>query len=254
MGFHPGIRRGDGPRGGRGPLLRTLDRRRLALVLAAAVAIALAVAGLASARMTSTKLSPTLCETTGGGKFVAIPGFKGEMIDRRLLADIRWIKKRYRIFITDGYSMSDVHAEQGEHPIGLALDIVPNKAEGGTWADITALAKWAEPKQNQPRAPFRWVGYDGDAGHGRGNHLHLSWSHSVTQAGRPAKLVDTIRCPDPIGDQAPTDPNTGGSIEGTAPAHSHHGGGGHSGAGGGVSAKLRLAPPVVETDGVGLGG
>ena len=234
-----------------------LDRRGLALVLTAAVALALALAGLASARMTSTKISPTLCETTGGGKFVAIPGFTGEMVDRRLLADIRWITKRYPIFITDGYSMSDVHAEQGEHPIGLALDIVPNKAEGGTWADISALARWAEPQQNQPRAPFRWVGYNGDEGHGRGNHLHLSWSHSVTQPGRPAKLVDTIRCPDSTTGQTPTDPNTGGSPEGTAPSHSHDGGrhhGGHSSGGGGVSPKLRIAPAVVETGGVGLGG
>ena len=29
-----------------------------------------------------------------------------------------------------------------------------------------------------PRPPFRWVGYDGDAGHGCGNHLHLSWNHA----------------------------------------------------------------------------
>ena len=29
---------------------------------------------------------------------------------------------------------------QGEHPIGLALDIVPDKAAGGSWSDITRLA------------------------------------------------------------------------------------------------------------------
>ena len=29
-----------------------------------------------------------------------------------------------------------------------------------------------------PRPPFRWVGYEGDAGHGCGNHLHLSWNHA----------------------------------------------------------------------------
>ncbi len=226
----------------------------LVTALAAVAALALALAGIAIARphakMTSVKLSPTLCETTGGGKFVAIPGFKGEMIDRRLLADIRWIQKRYPIFITDGYSMSDVHAENGEHPIGLALDIVPDKAAGGTWAQITQLARWAEPKQNQPRAPFRWVGYDGDEGHGRGNHLHLSWSHSVTSPGRPAKLVDTIRCPDPIGTTTTTPP-TGGSTEGETTPSSSHGnrghGHGHASSSGGVHSKLALAPPVPET-------
>ena len=175
--------------GHRGALLGTL-------ALAATVGLALAALAVASP-MRSTKLGPRLCETTGGGKFVRIPGFPGEMIDRRLLTDIKWIEQRYPIFITDGYSMDDVHAENGEHPIGLALDIVPNRAEGGHWRDITALAHWAEPRQNHPRLPFRWVGYDGDAGHGRGNHLHLSWSHSITQAGRPAKTVETIRCPVP---------------------------------------------------------
>jgi len=55
---------------------------------------------------------------------------------------------------------------------------------GGTrcdasWAPITRLALWAEPVQSQPRPPFRWVGYDGDAGHGCGNHLHLSWEHAA---------------------------------------------------------------------------
>ncbi len=234
-----------------------LRSRRLTALLATALAAALAVVAIAAAaQMTSTKLSPTLCETTGGGKFVAIPGFPGEMIDRRLLADIRWLSKRYPIFITDGYSMSDVHSEQGEHPLGLALDIVPDKAGGGRWADITRLARWAEPKQNQPRAPFRWVGYNGDSGHGRGDHLHLSWGHSETTPGRPAKLVQTVRCPDPIGGQTPTepteppeppdppDPPTGG-----AGAHSGHGGHGS----GGIGGKLGLAPPVAETDGAGLG-
>ena len=172
--------------------------RRLLAALAGTVAVAAAIAAIAAATvMHSTKLGPRLCETTGGGKFVRIPGFPGEMIDRRLLTDIQWLQRRYRIFITDGYSMDDVHAENGEHPIGLALDIVPDKAVGGRWSDITRLARWAEPRQNHPRSPFRWVGYDGDANHGRGNHLHLSWSHSETRVGRPAKIVDTIRCPVP---------------------------------------------------------
>lgn len=237
--------------------------RQIVLALIGAAVSVLAVAGIAlAAGMQSTKLSPMLCETTGGGKFVAIPGFPGEMVDRRLLADIRWLERRYPIFITDGYSMDDVHAQQGEHPIGLALDIVPNRAEGGRWPDITRLAHWAEPTQDHPRAPFRWVGYDGDEGHGRGDHLHLSWGHSETTPGRPAKLVDTIRCPDPIGGSTtpptttPPLPTGGGtSVTGqTAPVHAgnhrHRGGGGTST--GGVGGKLELAPPVVETGGVGL--
>src|SRR4051794_34303905 len=89
-------------------------------VLAIAAIAVLAVAGIAQSagRMSSRVLGPKLCETTGGGKFVSIPGFPGERIDRRLLTDIRWIRHRYPIFITDGYSMDDVHAANGEHPIG----------------------------------------------------------------------------------------------------------------------------------------
>jgi hypothetical protein len=259
---------------------------KLAGGLAMALIAALAITGLAEARMTSTKLGPTLCETTGGGKFVPIPNFPGERTDRRLLRDIRFLEKRYRIFITDSYSNDPVHASNGEHPIGLALDIVPNKAAGGTWNDIDRLAAWAEPKQNQPRAPFRWVGYDGDSGHGRGNHLHLSFAHSETKPGTPAKLVDTIRCPGPVGGQTqtPTQPDPpaepaepAGPSSGGPTAHGHQDtdrndgrdrdrdrdrGHGHDGpasggigsgsiATGGIGGKLGLAPAVPETGGIG---
>jgi len=188
-------------------------------VLAAVAVVAAGVlAAAAIGKMTSTQLEPKLCETKGGGKFVKIPGFPGEKIDRRLLTDIEFLLDRYKhkIFITDGYSTSDVHARNGEHPIGLALDIIPNFSETKKWRKVTRLAKWAEPKQNQPRAPFRWVGYNGDANHGRGHHLHLSWSHSPTKPEKPARTVYTIRCPeqsteedDVEMDPDPTDPNGG---------------------------------------------
>ena len=86
------------------------------------------------------------------------------------------MKRKYKIFITDGYATSG-HAPNGEHPIGLAADIIPRQ-HGGRWGKIDKLAKRFEPHQNQVRMPMRWVGYNGDANHGRGNHLHLSWSHS----------------------------------------------------------------------------
>ena len=67
-----------------------------------------------------------------------------------------------------------------------------------SWRPITRLAKWAEPSQNHPVAPFRWVGYDGDAGHGCGNHLHLSWDHAPARSYTLAEWVETF----PVG--APT--------------------------------------------------
>ena len=145
--------------------------------------------------MQSTKLAPGLCETTGGGEFVDIPWFPGEMIDVRLLADVRLLIRRYGIFVTDGYSLDPVHSANGEHPIGLGLDIIPDFSQTKRWRLISRLARFAEPKQNAPRPPFRWVGYNGDANHGKGHHLHLSWSHSTTKYDKPAETVYTLRCP-----------------------------------------------------------
>lgn len=222
------------------------------VVAAACVLIAaLTLSAGATAKMQSTRIAPGLCETTGGGKFVDIPGFPGETIDRRLLTDIRWLQKRYPLFITDGYSGGAEHAANGEHPLGLALDIVPDFEAGGTWREITALALWAEPERNEPVQPFRWVGYDGDSGHGRGHHLHISWSHSVVRnGGKTARTVYTMRCPKAAGGGAlttpdpPDPPTAGGTQTGDVP----EGGGRGGSTSGGIAAK-RLAPPVVETSG-----
>jgi hypothetical protein len=145
----------------------TMARRLRELLLATAALVAVVVALTAPpevAAMRSTKIAPGVCKTVGDGKFVKIPRFPGERIDRRLLRDIRWMVRNYAIFVTDGYSTAPPHAWNGEHPIGLALDIVPDRSRGGSWKKITELAKLAEPRQNQPRPPWRWVGYNGDLG------------------------------------------------------------------------------------------
>ena len=113
------------------------------------------------------------------------------MVDKRIIPDLRWIAQRYPIYITDGYSgplpngehvgCHNCHVKGSDHYNGLAVDIVP--AEPSSRCDATGprsprLALWAEPRQNEPLLPFRWVGYNGDAGHGCGNHLHLSWNHA----------------------------------------------------------------------------
>lgn len=158
-------------------------------------ALALLATPSAPAKMTSVKLTAKHCETTGGGRFVQIKQFPGERIDRRLRRDVKFLLRNYKIFITDAYSLDPVHSANGEHPIGLAMDIVPNFSRGGSWNDIDRLARWAEPSQNRPRAPFRWVGYNGDSGHGRGHHLHLSYAHSPTSYNRPARTAYSIKCP-----------------------------------------------------------
>lgn len=190
---------------------------------AVGVAVAIALVALSSAapsqagtKMRSKVIDRNLCKTVHGGRFVPIPGFPGEKIDRRLLPDIRWMKRRFDIFITDGYSTNPAHAWNGEHPIGLAADIVPNRDKGGNWKKIGRLAHKAEPRQNEPIPPWRWVGWNGDAGHGRGNHLHISWSHTETKPRHTARVVYTRKCPEPPDEPAPDpnpepgDPRTGG--------------------------------------------
>ena len=235
------------------------SRRTQALLSCLLALVALgAFVATAPAEMRTKKLGRNLCQTTGGGRIVPIPGFPGERIDRRLLPDIKYLVRKYKIFITDGYSNDPVHAANGEHPLGLALDIVPDKAAGGSWKLISQLARRAEPQQNQPVAPWRWVGYNGDAGHGRGNHLHLSWNHSDVRSGSPAKTVYTMRCPG----TAPTGGKKGGGKDGGG--RSGGGGGGlnpssgpRGGGGGGIKPRVEAAferhaaNPVVETGGVG---
>ncbi len=119
-------------------------------------------------------------------RFVKIPGQNGEKIDRRILANVVFLIRRYKIRVVAGYALRG-HSRRGEHPLGLATDIVPGP--GGSWRNVDRLAKWAEPRQNRPRMPFRWVGYNGDRNHGRGDHLHLSWQHRGGRFGRPAPIA-----------------------------------------------------------------
>ncbi len=186
------------------PTRRRRARALIALPLAALLVGA--VASPAAGKMRSKVIDRNLCKTVGGGRFVDVPGFPGEQIDRRLLADVRWMKRRFDVFITDGYSTDPAHARNGEHPIGLALDIVPNFDKGGTWKKIGALARKTEPEQDHPIAPWRWVGWNGDPNHGRGHHLHLSWAHTETEPEDPARVVYTRKCPKPLAEPAPAPP------------------------------------------------
>jgi hypothetical protein len=174
--------------------------RLLAVALAA---ITLLAAAPAAAAPISTRLS------YAPGEIVPIPASvpheEGDMIDRRIVPDLRWIAQRYPIYITDGFSgqlpdgehvgCRGCHVEHSDHLNGLAVDIVPLNGDpqcDSTWRGITRLAHWAEPRQNLPRPPFRWVGYDGDAGHGCGNHLHLSWSHAPAPPSQLAEWVEVF--------------------------------------------------------------
>jgi hypothetical protein len=202
--------------------------RRLLPLLALAVFVLPANAGAAP-------IPTRVVEATG--RIVPIPASvpheAGDMVDSRIVPDLRWIAARYPIFVTDGYSgplpsgehvgCDECHVRDSDHYNGLAVDIVP--VGGGTtcdasWAPITRLAHWAEPTQNHPRPPFRWVGYEGDAGHGCGNHLHLSWEHAAAPMFQLAEWVEVFPAGPPgeaAKPAAPKGPRGGARPEATPP-------------------------------------
>ncbi len=184
------------------------------LALTTTLLLAAAWASAASAGPVSTRL------VYATGEIVpipaAIPHEEGDMVDSRIVPDLRWLAQHYPIYVTDGYSgplpngehvgCNMCHVKGSDHYNGLAVDFVPLDGTNGkcdaTWAPITRLALWAEPTQNDPVAPFRWVGYDGDAGHGCGNHLHLSWQHATAPQFQLAEWVEVF----PVGNQPSSQP------------------------------------------------
>jgi hypothetical protein len=126
---------------------------------------------------------------TSGLALVALPRDPGQRVDPRIAPDITWIESHYKVKVTAGYAATG-HASGGEHPLGLATDIVPDFAHGGTWDDVDRLAAYAVKS-----GAFRFIGYDGRfgttkwPGHGRGQHLHLSWKHTTTTLGGPGKVT-----------------------------------------------------------------
>ncbi len=183
------------------------------LVALTLVAACIAWTGTAAAGPASTR------QVFSAGQIVpipaAIPHEEGDMVDSRILPNLRWIAARYPIFVTDGYSGSlsgvghvgcdNCHVKGSDHYNGLAVDIVALNGSGkcdAGWTGITRLALWAEPAQGEPAPPFRWVGYDGDAGHGCGHHLHLSWEHAVAPQFQLAEWVEVF----PVGPAAARHP------------------------------------------------
>jgi hypothetical protein len=176
---------------------------RALVALAAVAALCLLWTAQASAGPTSTRLAYATGEIVPLP--ASVPHEEGDMVDKRIVGDLRWIAARYPIYVTDGYSgplpngehvgCNQCHVKGSDHYNGLAVDVVPLNGDGKcdeTWSAITRLAEWAEPAQNEPVPPFRWVGYDGDAGHGCGNHLHLSWQHSPVPTFQLAEWVEVF--------------------------------------------------------------
>jgi hypothetical protein len=187
-------------------------RARVALASASLLA-ALALAWLAATAGAAVGVRPPATRLVQTSSTIvpipaAIPHEEGDMIDRRLVPNLRYLAANFPIYVTDGYSgplpgggwagCHRCHVAHSDHYNGLAVDIVPLRWSprcDTNWRGVTRLARWAEPTQNHPNPPFRWVGYNGDAGHGCGNHLHLSWNHAPAAEYRLASWVQVFRVP-----------------------------------------------------------
>ena len=205
--------------------IRQGGRKRFALLTVAAVSAALFCL-LGAAEATVPARPPANRILRAPGKIVpipaAIPHDPGDMVDRRIIPDLRYISNHFPIYVTDGYSgplpngtwvgCHGCHVAGSDHKNGLAVDLSPVHWSPRCdlhWRAISRLARWAEPRQNHPNPPFRWVGYNGDAGHGCGNHLHLSWNHAEAKPHVLAAWVQVFRVP---GASAPAKPPGGGGI------------------------------------------
>jgi hypothetical protein len=140
----------------------------------------------------------------GSSWLVAVPG-SSAVCDRRIVADVVLLLERYKMALGDCYAAGAPHSSLGEHPLGLAIDVVP--ALGGSWELIGQAAHdfgWRESCAatgcaSQLPAPFRFIGWNGYPGHGdpahvgaRKAHAHFSWQHSPTLPGTPAATVQTL--------------------------------------------------------------
>ena len=118
-----------------------------------------------------------------------IPGQTWARVDRRILRDVLYLVRRYHVRIGDGYGSTATSCSASTRS---ASPWTSGRARAARWRTVSRLAKWAEPRQNHPRPPFRWVGWNGDFNHGdpshcqlrRGcaPHLHLSWRTRAREA------------------------------------------------------------------------
>jgi hypothetical protein len=143
----------------------------------------------------------------GPGGLVALPitvtGGAAIECDRRVRDDVIWLARRFHVLVTACYA---IHSQAGEHPLGAAVDLVPDGDQG--WKQTTErLARTVGWKRSCAasgvapvcaRRPFRFVGYDGYPGHGdpahchcgTNAHLHLSWLTSASD-GQPQNASRT---------------------------------------------------------------
>jgi hypothetical protein len=128
-----------------------------------------------------------------------LPGDSGAACDRRIVPDVVALIRAYAVTVTACFAGAP-HAVSGEHPLGLAVDLIP---ADGNWNRTLRLATdygWSRACARAGcggRGPFRVVLYNGNPGHGdpahaASAHLHLSWEHAPATPFTRAAWVRTL--------------------------------------------------------------
>jgi hypothetical protein len=154
--------------------------------------------GSSSARSEVSRLGSAVRERGSGGLVplpMSITGGTRIECDRRVRSDVVALARRFRVRVTACFAIG--HASDGEHPLGAAVDLVPDPdvawtssterlAREAGWMTSCA-ASGVAPACARP--PFRFIGYNGFPDHGDpthcqpcagGAHLHLSWLTSAS--------------------------------------------------------------------------
>jgi hypothetical protein len=158
----------------------------------------------------------SVTRVSAGGPWLAeVPG-TGIRCDARIVDNVAYLLERFHMALTACYAPTG-HRSSGEHPLGLAIDVVPDpdpdpRTAGeppGTWDDVMAAARfvgWNESCaiNGCPNELARWIGYNGVPDHGDPEHcsgdcpahLHISWKHEPARYNTRAAWVEVWRLPD----------------------------------------------------------
>jgi hypothetical protein len=139
-----------------------------------------------------------------GDWLAPLPGTSIEC-DTRIVDDVAWLTSQFGLTVTACFAATG-HVLHGEHPLGLAVDVIPSH---GNWSRTLAAARYfgwsggcaASGCAGRASPPIRVVLYNGFPGHGDpahcrppacSPHLHLSWTHGPAQPGTPAPWADVL--------------------------------------------------------------
>lgn len=116
----------------------------------------------------------------------------GMQCDARIIPDVVYLARRFGLLVSACFG---IHAPDGEHPLGAAIDAVPQDSNWNRTMRAALAIGWrpscaatgVAPECARP--PFRFIGYNGYPDHGDpahcfpcggGPHLHISWLTSAS--------------------------------------------------------------------------